>query len=53
LDDVRFETNIAIVVRDDVAGWEKINVTAFLVSGIAATVPRIVGEPYRDASGNE
>jgi hypothetical protein len=28
-------------------------VTAFLVSGIAGTVPGVVGEPYRDASGNE
>ena len=27
--------------------------TAFLVSGIAGTVPGVVGEPYRDASGNE
>ena len=29
------------------------NVTAFLVSGIAGTVEGVVGEPYRDASGNE
>jgi hypothetical protein len=28
-------------------------VTAFLVSGIAGTVPGVVGDPYRDASGNE
>ena len=27
--------------------------TAFLVSGIAATVPGVVGKPYGDASGNE
>ena len=27
--------------------------TAFLVSGIAGTVPGVVGEPYRDGSGNE
>jgi hypothetical protein len=33
--------------------WQKTNVTAFLVSGIAGTVPGVVGEPYRDASGNE
>jgi len=29
-----------------------VNVTAFLVSGIAGTVPGVVGEPYEDASGN-
>jgi hypothetical protein len=33
--------------------WQKTNVTAFLVSGIAGTVPGVVGEPYRDATGNE
>jgi hypothetical protein len=33
--------------------WQKKNVTAFLVSGIAGTVPGVVGQPYRDASGNK
>jgi hypothetical protein len=50
---MQFDTKIAVVLRDDLAGWQKTNVTAFLVSGIAATVPGIVGEPYRDASENE
>src|SRR2546430_945125 len=50
---MEFETKIAVVLRDDLAGWQKTNVTAFLVSGIAGTVPGVVGEPYRDASGNE
>ena len=50
---MQFETKIAVVLRDDLAGWQKTNVTAFLVSGIAATVPGVVGEPYADASGNE
>jgi hypothetical protein len=49
----RFDTKIALVLLDDLAVWQKTNVTAFLVSGIAGTVPGIVGEPYRDASGNE
>lgn len=49
---MRFDTKIAVVLRDDLAVWQKTNVTAFLVSGIAGTVPGIVGEPYRDASGN-
>jgi hypothetical protein len=48
-----FDTKIAVVLRDDLGGWQKTNVTAFLVSGIAATVPGVVGEPYRDASKNE
>jgi hypothetical protein len=50
---MQFDTKIAVVLRDDLAVWQKTNVTAFLVSGIAGTVPEVVGEPYRDASGNE
>ena len=50
---MQFKTKIAVVLRDDLAGWQKTNVTAFLVSGIAGSVPNVVGEPYRDASGNE
>ena len=51
--DVEFPTKIAVVLRDDLAVWQKANVTAFLVSGVAGTNPDVVGEPYRDASGNE
>jgi hypothetical protein len=50
---MHFDTKIAVVLRDDLAVWQKTNVTAFLVSGIAGTVPGVTGEPYRDASGNE
>ncbi len=50
---MQFDTKIAVVLRDELADWQRANVTAFLVSGIAGTVPGIVGEPYRDASGNE
>jgi hypothetical protein len=50
---VQFDTKIAVVLSDDLAGWQATNVTAFLVSGIAASVPGVVGEPYADASGNE
>ena len=50
---MHFDTKIAVVLQDDLAVWQKTNVTAFLVSGIAGTVPDVVGEPYRDASGNE
>jgi hypothetical protein len=50
---MQFDTKIAVVLRDDLAVWQKTNVTAFLVSGIAGTVAGVVGEPYRDSSGNE
>jgi hypothetical protein len=48
---VRFETKIAVVLLDDLAVWQKTNVTAFLVSGIAAADADVVGEPYVDGSG--
>ena len=50
---VQFDTKLAVVLRDDLAVWQKTNVAAFLVSGIAASEPGVVGEPYRDGSGNE
>jgi hypothetical protein len=50
---VEFATKIAVVLRDDLAVWQKANVTAFLVSGVAGTNPDVIGKPYRDASGNE
>ena len=45
------KTKIAVVVREDLAVWQKLNVTAFLTSGVAIGRPETVGEPYEDASG--
>lgn len=42
-------TKIAVVVRDDLATWQSLNVTAFLCSGIAAARPGLMGETYLDA----
>lgn len=47
-----FDTKIAIVLRDDLASWQALNVTAFLTSGIVAQSPEVIGEPYRDRAGN-
>ncbi|WP_282610562.1 DUF2000 family protein [Pelagibius sp. Alg239-R121] len=47
-----FDTKIAIVVRDDLAGWQKLNVTAFLTSGIIGKSGDLLGEDYEDAAGN-
>jgi hypothetical protein len=49
---MQFETKIAIVLDEQLAGWQNANVTAFLISGIAATDPALIGEPYIDGSGN-
>ncbi|NGN43996.1 DUF2000 family protein [Mesorhizobium sp. CGMCC 1.15528] len=47
-----FDTKFAIVLRDNLATWQELNVTAFLASGIVAQLPAIIGDPYRDAAGN-
>jgi hypothetical protein len=52
MDPVRFDTKIAILLRDDLAAWQELNVTAFLASGVADQ-PGMTGEPYRDADGTE
>lgn len=49
---MKFDTKIAVVLREDLAVWQKLNVTAFAISGIAATVPGITGDAYEDASGH-
>lgn len=48
---IRFDTKLAVLLRDDLPTWQRLNVTAFLVSGIAATRPEVIGEPYEDADG--
>jgi len=48
---VRFDTKIAVLVRDDLEPWQRLNVTAFVVSGIAGAHPQLLGEPYEDADG--
>lgn len=45
------KTKIAVVVSDELATWQRLNVTAFLVSGVAARFTETVGEDYEDASG--
>ena len=49
---MRFDTKIVIAVRSDLAVWQKLNVTAFLASGIAAGIDEVAGKPYEDGSGN-
>lgn len=46
----RFDTRAVVVVRDDLAPWQELNVTAFLSTGLAADAS-LLGEPYVDADG--
>jgi hypothetical protein len=50
---IRFETKLAVLLRDDLQTWQRLNVTAFLVSGLAAAHPALIGEPYADADDTE
>jgi hypothetical protein len=50
---VRFDTKLAIVVREDLQTWQKLNVTAFMAGAVAAGGDEVIGEPYEDASGHK
>jgi len=46
----QFDTKVAVVVRDDLATWQRLNVTAFLMAGITAQAgPSAIGQDYEDA----
>jgi len=48
---MRFDTKIAVILRDDLAMWQKLNVASFLAGGLAGSDPELVGGLYQDASG--
>jgi len=48
---MRFETKIAVVVREDLAVWKKLNVVAFMSSAVAGGAPETIGQAYEDGSG--
>lgn len=48
---IRFDTKITVLLREDLEPWQRLNVTAFLVSGLGTAAPEVIGEPYEDADG--
>ena len=48
---VNFDTKIAVLLRDDLLSWQRLNVTSFLVSGLGTRLPELIGAPYADADG--
>jgi len=52
IEPIRFDTKVAVLLHEDLAPWQALNVTAFLVSGIA-TDKDLIGDPYEDADGTE
>lgn len=47
------KTKIAVVVRDDLATWQRLNVAAFVASGMGTRHPELIGSDYQDATGVE
>lgn len=50
---MRFNNKIAIVIKNDLLDWQKLNVTAFLASSIAIKHPQTHGHPFVNASSSE
>ena len=50
---IDFDTKVAVAVRDDLEVWQRVNVAAFLISGVIADAGAdAIGEDYLDADGN-
>ena len=47
--DMLYPTKTALVIRNDLAAWQKTNVAAFLSGGLAHQFPDMIGAPYQDA----
>jgi hypothetical protein len=46
-----YPDKIAVVIKDDLATWQKLNVTAFLASSVAIAFPDTHGKPLINAQG--
>lgn len=46
-----FDTKVAVVLCDELPVWQRLNATAFLVSGIAGSCPEATGAAYEDGDG--
>lgn len=47
-----FDTRIAVVLRNDLATWQSLNVMAFLAGGLVGQDAGLIGEPYIDGADN-
>jgi hypothetical protein len=45
-----YDKKIAIVIKNDLAGWQKLNVAAFLASAVAIQFPETHGKAFTNAS---
>jgi hypothetical protein len=50
---MEYENKIAIILKNDLANWQKLNVTAFLASSIAIQFPETHGISFVNASNSQ
>lgn len=48
-----YEHKVALVILDDLPGWQKLNVAAFLASSVAVKFPETHGRPFVTRSQSE
>ena len=47
-----YDTKIALIIRQDLQTWQKLNVAAFLASSVAIQFPQTHGQVLTNASGS-
>ncbi|ODT07809.1 MAG: hypothetical protein ABS58_05440 [Mesorhizobium sp. SCN 65-20] len=47
-----YPTKTTLILLDDLAAWQKVNVSAFLTGGLMHRFPEMAGEAYRDGDDN-
>jgi hypothetical protein len=48
-----YENKIAIVIKNDLENWQKLNVASFLASSVAIAFPDTHGKPFVNASNSK
>ncbi|BDD09518.1 hypothetical protein FUAX_19500 [Fulvitalea axinellae] len=48
-----YENKVAMVIKNDLMDWQKLNVASFLASSIAVKFPETHGKPFINASESE
>ncbi len=50
---MEYENKIALVVKNDLLNWQKLNVASFLASSVAIQFPETHGKPFVNASKSQ
>lgn len=48
-----YDNKIALIIKNDLQSWKKLNVASFLASSIAIQFPDTHGKPFINASGSQ